>query len=141
MALTTSISFPNMFNIATNRVAVYEDLQSVTNRTKLLLLSSPTELYNNPNFGVGLKKYLWQYNTANTRAIIEKNIKDQIALYEPCAIPEETIFADGLQYTGNVLGQDTVQNGNQLNMTVAITTTFNSKATIDLNSDINVQPS
>lgn len=139
MALTTSISFPNMFNIATNRVAVYEDLQSVTNRTKLLLLSSPTELYNNPDFGVGLKKYLWQYNTANTRAIIEKNIKDQIALYEPCAIPEETIFADGLQYTGNVLGQDTVQNGNELNMTVAITTTFNSKATIDLNSDVNVQ--
>lgn len=130
-----------MFNIATNRVAVYEDLQSVTNRTKLLLLSSPTELYNNPDFGVGLKKYLWQYNTANTRAIIEKNIKDQIALYEPCAIPEETIFADGLQYTGNVLGQDTVQNGNELNMTVAITTTFNSKATIDLNSDINMQQS
>ncbi len=141
MALTSSISFPNIFNIATNRVAVYEDLQSVTNRTKLLLLSSPTELYNNPDFGVGLKKYLWQYNTANTRAIIEKNIKDQIALYEPCAIPEETIFADGLQYTGNVLGQDTVQNGNELNMTVAITTTFNSKATIDLNSDVNVQPS
>lgn len=136
MSLTTSLAFPNMFNIAANRVAVYEDLQSVTNRTKLLLLTSPTELYNSSNFGVGLKKYIWQYNTVNTKAIIEKNIKDQIALYEPCAVPEDTIFSDGLQYSGDELGQVTVENGNQLNLTVAITTTFGSQASVDLNSDI-----
>jgi len=136
MPLTTSIAFPNMFNISANRVAVYEDLQSVTNRSRLLLLSSPTELYNNNDFGVGLKKYLWQYNTVNTRAMIEKNIKDQIALHEPCAIPEETIFSDGLQYSDTGVGQDTIENGNQLNMTVAITTRFGSVATVSLNSAV-----
>jgi phage baseplate assembly protein W len=135
MSLTNSIAFPNMFNISNNSVAVYEDLQSVTNRTKLLLLASPTELYNNPDFGVGLKQYMWQYNSPNLRPIIEQNIKEQLSLHEPCAIPNETIFADGLQYTNPDLGQVTVENGNQLNMTVAVVTTFGSQANINLNSD------
>ena len=69
MAETTSLSFPNMFNLSNNRVAVDEDLKSVTTRSRLLILSEPTELYNNPNFGVGLKRHLWKYNTENERAI------------------------------------------------------------------------
>ena len=133
MAITSSIGFPNMFNISANKVNVYEDLQSVTNRTKLLILTSPTELYNSNNFGVGLKQYLWQYNTINTRAIIEKRIRDQLALYEPCAVANETIFADGLKYTGDQ-SQSNIINGEELNMTVAVVTTFGSKANVDLNS-------
>ena len=52
MAETTSLAFPNMFNIATNQVSVIEDTTSVANRTRLLILTEPTELYNNPDFGV-----------------------------------------------------------------------------------------
>lgn len=142
MALTSSIAFPNMFNISTNRVATYEDLQSVTNRTRLLLLSGPNELYHNSDFGVGLKNYLWQYNSVNTRAIIEKNIQDQLALHEPCADAGQTIFSDGLQYTQDpVTGQSTIVPGNELDITVAVTTIFGSKANIDLNSDITSTPS
>lgn len=136
MAITSSLGFPNMFNISTNKVNVYEDLQSVTNRTKLLILTAPTELYNSNNFGVGLKKYLWQYNTVNTRAIIEKNIQDQLALYEPCAIANETIFSDGLKYTGDT-SQASIVSGDELNLTVAVITTFGSKAEVSLNSDTN----
>lgn len=126
-----------MFNIATNRVAVYEDLQSVTNRTKLLILSARQELYNNPDFGVGLNKYIWQYNTVNTRAILEKEIKDQLALHEPCAVPEETIFSDGLKYSADpITGQSTsTAPGTDLKLTVAVTTKFGSKVSIDLNSE------
>lgn len=136
MAITSSLAFPNMFDISTNKVNVYEDLQSVTNRTKLLILSSPTELYNNSDFGVGLKQYLWQYNTVNTKAIIEKNIQDQLAVHEPCAIASDTIFADGLKYTGNGTSNTDLLSGDKLELTVAITTTFGSKASIDLNSDV-----
>ena len=138
MALTTSLAFPNMFNISNNSVSVYEDLQSVTNRSRLLILTSPTELYNSNNFGVGLKKYIWQYNTVNTRAIIEKDIQDQLALHEPCVEANKTIFSDGLQYTKDpTTGQSTVVSGNELDLTVALTTIFGSKASVDLNSSAN----
>lgn len=138
MALTTSLAFPNMFNISNNSVSVYEDLQSVTNRTRLLLLTSPTELYNSDDFGVGLKNYIWQYNTVNTSAIIQQKIQSQLALHEPCVEADKTIFSDGLQYTSDpTTGQSTVVPGNELDMTVAITTTFKSSASIDLNSATN----
>ena len=64
---TNSLAWPSMFDVARNKVSVIEDNQSVVNRSKLLILTDPTELYMNPNFGVGLKKYLWQYNTANQK--------------------------------------------------------------------------
>lgn len=138
MALTTSLAFPNMFNISNNSVSVYEDLQSVTNRTRLLILTSPTELYNSSNFGVGLKNYLWQYNTVNTKAIIEKKIQDQLALHEPCVEADKTVFSDGLRYTEDATtGQSTAIAGNELDLTVAVITTFGSKASVDLNSDSN----
>lgn len=138
MALTTSLAFPNMFNISNNSVSVYEDLQSVTSRTRLLILSSPTELYNNIDFGVGLKNYVWQYNTVNTRAIIQQKIQAQLALHEPCVKADETVFSDGLKYTNDpVTGQSTVVSGNDLDMTVALTTIFSSRASVNLNSDNN----
>ena len=140
MALTTSLAFPNMFNISNNSVSVYEDLQSVTNRTRLLLLTSPTELYNSDDFGVGLKNYIWQYNTVNTSAIIQQKIQSQLSLHEPCVEADKTIFSDGLQYTSDpTTGQSTVVPGNELDMTVAVTTTFKSSATIDLNSATNTK--
>lgn len=140
MSLTNSISFPNMFNVSSNTVSVLEDLQSVTNRTRLLILTSPTELYNSSDFGVGLNKYIWQYNTVNTRGIIEQKIKQQLSLHEPCADVDKTIFSDGLKYTNDpTTGQSTVVPGNELDLTVAVTTTFRSQAVVDLNSDISSQ--
>lgn len=142
MSLTNSLAFPNMFNVSSNTVSVYEDLQSVTSRTRLLLLTSPSELYNSSNFGAGLQQYIWQYNTVNTKAIMEKNIKDQLALHEPCAVPEDTIFSDGLQYTADpITGQSTLIPGNELDLTVAITTKFGTKANVDLNSENQNSPS
>lgn len=135
MALTSSIAFPNMFNISTNRVATVEDLQSVTNRTKLLILTSQNELYNSSDFGVGLKQYLWQFNSVNTKAIIQENIIHQLSLHEPCVEAEKTVFSDGLQYSKDTAtGQATALAGNELDLTVAVTTIFGNKAVIDLNS-------
>lgn len=64
---TSSIAWPKMFDISRNKLAVYEDNRSVVNRTKLLMLSDPTELYMEPNFGVGLKN-----TCGNTITIIKK---------------------------------------------------------------------
>lgn len=134
MAETTSLSFPKMFNVSGNQVAVLEDSQSVVNRTRLLILTEPTELYNNPNQGVGLKRYLYQYNTDNQKAIIKDRIVDQLRIHEPCVVADDTQFADGLLFTGDSTSIE--QEYNQLKMTVAVKTTFGDTLNVTLNNEI-----
>lgn len=134
MAETTSLSFPNMFNLTSNQVAVDEDLKAVTTRSRLLILTDPTELYNNPNFGVGLKRHLWKYNTENEKALIKDRIVEQLRLHEPDVVPEKTQFTDGLLFTGNNNGLTSATSANEINMTVAMLTTFGKEISLDLNS-------
>ena len=94
--MTNSLSFPNMFDGARNRVGILEGNPSIVNRVRLLMLTDPTELYNEPDFGVGLKRYLWQYNTDNTRARIEDRIREQLREFEPCCDADQTQFSKGL---------------------------------------------
>lgn len=139
MAETTSLSFPNMFNLTNNRVAVDEDLKSVTTRSRLLILSEPAELYNNPDFGVGLKRHLWKYNTENERALIRDRIVDQLRLHEPDVIADQTQFTDGLLFTGDTNALDSATDANEINMTVALQTTFGKQVSLDLNSTPSTQ--
>lgn len=132
--ITSSLAWPTMFDVARNRVAVLEDNTSIVNRTKLLMLTDPTEVYNGPNQGVGLKKYLWQYNTDNTKALIQDNIINQLSLHEPYVTAEETQFSDGLLFTGSQTDFDIAQNYNQLKMTVAVQTIYGDTANIDFNN-------
>lgn len=132
--ITSSLAWPTMFDVARNRVAVLEDNTSIVNRTKLLMLTDPTEVYNEPNQGVGLKKYLWQYNTDNTKALIQDNIINQLSLHEPYVTAEETQFSDGLLFTGSQTDFDIAQNYNQLKMTVAVQTIYGDTANIDFNN-------
>lgn len=129
---TTSIAFPNMFNVTRNQVATYSGNKSIVNRTRLLILTNPTELYNSPTFGVGLKQYLWQYNTQNVKAIIQQKIKDQLKTYEPCVDSEQTQFADGLLITGTA-DVDRVQSDNELKMTVGLQTIYNDVVDVAIN--------
>lgn len=134
MANTSSLGFPSMFNVSQNTVSVLEDNVSIVNRTRLLMLTEPTELYNNPSFGLGLKKHLWKYNTPNEKSIIQDSIIKQLRLYEPCVKPDEIQIADGLQFTGNE--DATLQQYNELNLTVALITTYGDKVEVKIN-DIN----
>lgn len=134
MANTTSLKWPNMFDVSRNRVAVVEDNQSVVNRTKLLLLTEPTELFMNPDFGVGLKRHLFQYNTENQKAIIKDRIIKQLRLHEPSVVPEDTVLADGLVFTGDQ--NDPEQKYNKLELTCMLATTFGNKLEVNLNDDL-----
>lgn len=134
---TSSIAWPNMFDVTRNRVSTYTGNRSVINRTKLLILSNPTELYNEPTFGVGLKRYLWQYNTPNTKAIIQAKIKEQLQQSEPYVDAEKTVFADGLIYSGDSLYEGTPIEDNELKMTVGLQTIFND--TLNLTLDIEAE--
>ncbi len=136
MAETTSLAFPNMFNIATNQVSVIEDTASVANRTRLLILTEPTELYNNPDFGVGLKRHLWKYNNDAEKGLVKDRITEQLRLHEPCVYPEKTQFSDGLLFSGDQL-QTVAESNNTLALTVALQTVFEEEAKVVLNTEIN----
>lgn len=133
MAETTSWAFPNLFNVAQNCVSILADAQSLVNRSRLLILTEPTELYNNPDFGVGLKRYLWQYNTANTRAIIQDKIVDQLSKYEPYVDAART------QFLSSLISDDRDPEKvsfNELDMTVALKPTFGEPVSVELNPDL-----
>ena len=131
---TNSLAFPQMFDIARNRVSIYEGNKSIVNRTRLLILTDPTELYNSPTFGVGLRRYLWQYNTKNTVAIIQARIKDQLKEHEPYVDADATQFADGLLFTGDSDALTRVAELNELKMTVGLQTIYADK--LDVAIDI-----
>lgn len=124
MAYTNSWAWPNIFNVSQNQVNVVEDNKSIVSRTRLLILSEPTSLFNCPDFGVGLKRHLWQYNTENQKAIIKDRIVAQLKLNEPSVFPEKTQYANGLLFTGSP-SDDINQDYNQLKMTVAVVTNYN----------------
>ena len=137
MSGTNSLSFPNMFDVAHNQVSVSEDSVYVSSRTRLLILTEPTELYNNLDFGVGLKRYIWTYNSDNQKAIIQNRIKEQIQKYEPCVDPNTIVFSDGLLVTGSDDYLTKVQDHNRVKMTVSLVTTFGDSLTLDLDSLFN----
>lgn len=135
MPRTTSLQWPNMFDIARNQVAVMEDNTSLVSRTRLLILSEPTSMYNDPDFGVGLVRHLWQYNNENQKAIIRDRIVQQLRLNEPCVLPDETQFADGLLFTGDQ-DQFSAQEYNRLKMTVSLTTNYQDTVEVNLNDNV-----
>ena len=135
MAETTSLAFPNMFNIANNQVSVLENTTSVANRTRLLILTEPTELYNNPDFGVGLKRHLWKYNNDAEKGLVKDRITQQLRLHEPCVYPDKTQYSDGLLFSGDQTQYNPALDSNTLSLTVALQTKFNEEVSVTLNSD------
>lgn len=136
MSRTTSVAWPNMFDVSRNVVSTLEDSKSIVNRTKLLILTEPTELYNELDFGVGLKRHLWQYNNANQKAIIRDRIVSQLRLHEPYVDPDKTQFADGLLFTGSTDQVQIAQEYNKLKMTISLSTVFEDTAEVTLNNMI-----
>lgn len=136
---TTSLAWPNMFAVSRNCVNVYEDNQSIVNRTKLMMLTDKAELYNSPNFGLGLKKYLFTYSSDNTKAKIKEELITQLRLHDPSTIPEKTQMSDGLLYTGSDKGYVLHSDKQKLELTFAIQTTFGDTLNIntgDVQADV-----
>lgn len=127
--MTNSISFPNMIDVSRGTVAVLKDNESIVNRCRLLILTEENEMYNSPEFGVGLKRHLWKYNNENEKAIIRDRITEKLRMYEPCCIPEKTEYADGLLYTES---EDTPADVNKLKMSIIIYTIYGDNLNVNL---------
>lgn len=139
MSKTNSIKFPNMIDVSSNKVGLYTDNESVVNRTRLLFLSDPTSLYNNPTFGVGLKRYLFQYNNQNTVAMIKDRMVEQLREHEPCVDPDKTSFADGLIFSEEDSNFKAPEY-NHLKMTVGLRTIYNEELEVEFNNETTTDP-
>lgn len=131
--ICSSWAWPNMFNVSRSQVNLYNDTRSITNRVKLLLLTEPTELYMNPTFGVGLKRYLYTYNNDNTIALIRDRLVEQLRLWEPSVIPEETQIVRGNLYSRDPSDPISVsERMNELNLTITLVTIYRETVSFDL---------
>ena len=79
--MVKSIQFPNMFTrTTTNTVSDYDaSLQNL----KMLLWSEKGELFGDPEFGTGLKRYLYDQNDYVLADLIIDNIYTAIATFMP----------------------------------------------------------
>ncbi len=128
---TNSWSFPNLFDVARNKVSVMTDNRSIVNRVRLLILTEPTELYMNPTFGVGLKRHLFKYNTDNEVALIRDRIVEKLKIWEPCVVADATTVVRGLKYTGQS-DDDLMSDQDHLKLTVTLQSIYGEKLVIEL---------
>jgi|ETNvirnome_2_300_1030623.scaffolds.fasta_scaffold04102_2 hypothetical protein len=65
---------------------------------KMLVLTSPGERMMDANFGVGLKKYLFEQNDSSIYSEIDENIRKQVARYLPYIRLDRIMFEEPPDY-------------------------------------------
>lgn len=128
---TSSFSFPNIFDVARNKVSTKEDSESITSRIRLMMLTEPSELYGNPNYGLGLRRYIFQYNSDNVIPQIRERLVEQLRLWEPSVDPESTVVTRGLLDESNPGVQ-----GNNLDLTVSVKTVYGNTLSIEISTTL-----
>jgi phage baseplate assembly protein W len=61
----------------------------------MLVLTNPGERVMIPNFGVGIRRYLFEFPTKNLKNEISSKIKEQVKFFMPFLDIEEISFKDG----------------------------------------------
>lgn len=69
----------------------YIDL--VKQNLKMLLLTAPGERIMEPEFGIGLRNYLFENNTNSTYSEIETRIREQVKFYMPFVEVQQVNFS------------------------------------------------
>ncbi len=82
--------------------AVYESIrQQISFELKNLLLTSPGENISDPNYGVGLRRFLFEQNTESVRSELQNEILSQIGFYMPSVIVTNVIVGASSQDIDN----------------------------------------
>ena len=80
LAAKLPLVFDNIFG-PYNLITDFESL--ATQNLKMLVLTNPGERMMDPNFGVGLRKYLFELNIDKTYTDIQTKIIEQVSRYLP----------------------------------------------------------
>jgi len=67
-------------------------IEVVQQNLKMLLLTSPGERIMDPNFGVGMRRFLFEQNNNDTHSRIKAKIKKQVSEYMSFVLIEDVIF-------------------------------------------------
>jgi len=65
------------------RIAWSEGSENIRESIRIILTTEPGERLMLPNFGAGLKQFLFEPNTITTHRLIEEKIRQSIELWEP----------------------------------------------------------
>ena len=104
----------NPFN---NDISVVGDRNAIRQSIMNIILTVPGEKRFNDDFGVGLRKYLFELSTPLQSALMERDIKTAIARLEPRAIVDSVDFEDD----ADSAKQGSSGVANQFNMTINYT--------------------
>ncbi len=74
--------------------------EMVAQNLKMVVLTAPGERMMEPNFGVGLRNYLFKNNTQQTYHEIESKIREQVSFYLPFVTIIEVKIEDYLKEIG-----------------------------------------
>ena len=81
--------------------ALHKDLIGVVKQNfKNLVLTAPGERIMDPNFGVGMRRFLFEQNNAPTHASIRARIRRQVAEYMPFLDITDISFSTDLDGEG-----------------------------------------
>jgi len=84
MASGLAPKLPLVFDNVFGPYGLITDFSSLAKQNlKMLILTSPGERMMDTDFGVGLKKYLFEQNTPSTYSEIDSNIRQQVERYLP----------------------------------------------------------
>ena len=75
--------------------------EMVTQNLKMLILTAPGERIMDPEFGVGIRNYLFEQNISLTHHELEVKIREQVSKYLPY-----------LEVKTTILGPDEIESGN-----------------------------
>jgi hypothetical protein len=84
MAEGLAVALPLYIDPVDGAYGLHKDLIDVTKQNlKMIIFTSPGERVMDPNFGVGIRRYLFAQNTPGTLEVIKNRIRNQVATYLP----------------------------------------------------------
>jgi phage baseplate assembly protein W len=84
MAEGLSVALPLRTDETDGVYGLHRDVVNMAKQNiKMIILTAPGERIMNAEFGVGIRNYLFQQNTASTQAQIKTSIQSQVAKYLP----------------------------------------------------------
>ena len=84
MAQGLAVELPLHIDPTDGAYGLHKNIEDVAKQNlKMIVLTSPGERVMEPNFGVGIRSYLFDQNTPSTISIIRTRIDNQVKTYLP----------------------------------------------------------